>query len=614
MKVVKFFLLFLILPFFIAGQLAAAPPIDGKVNVEFINEFYEHLKKGNVVEAEIDEEARTLAWQGKDGYYRIYVSSDYASVKFANELREEYGVKVKYKGREASIWQAITSVALIVLIILLVAFSLFGGRGGVVGEGGPGDTLSKMFKSGARLFSKEGKEKTTFEDVAGCEEAKEELKEIIDFLKEPEKYAKLGGKIPKGVLLFGKPGTGKTLLARAVAGEAGTPFLSLAGSNFTQMYVGVGSARVRDLFDDAEKNAPCVIFIDEIDAMGRRRSSGDSQNEERENTLTQILDKMDGFYQHDKPIIVIAATNRPEILDEALLRPGRFTRHIPVDAPDVRGREAILKIHVKNIPLAPDVKLPELAKGTPGFVGADLANLINEAALHAVRYGKDKVWADDFEYAKDRVIMGLEKKILISEKERKIIAYHEAGHAVAANNLANADPVHKVTIVSRGMALGATQYLPKEDRRLHAKSYIIDQIVALLAGRAAEKMIFGDEEITNGAQNDIERATELAGKMVCEWGMSNLGPIAYGLRNQGTHSGGGSSLKNCSESTASEIDEEVKDIIQTRMNLANELLEKNKKALETLAQALLEKETLNAEDIEKIFEAVKNGHGGVILG
>lgn len=611
MKVTRFFLVFFILSFFGAGGAAAVPPRDGKVNVEFINEFYDHLKKGNVVDVEIDEKNRALAWQGKDNYYRIYVSSDYASREFAEELREKYGVKVKYKGHEESVWQAIIGVLLLVLIILLVAFSLFGGRGGVVGEGGSG-ALNKIFKSGARLFSKEeGRKITTFADVAGCEEAKEELKEIIDFLKEPEKYKKLGGKIPKGVLLFGRPGTGKTLLAKAVAGEADVPFFSIAGSNFTQMYVGVGSARVRDLFEDAEKNAPSVIFIDEIDAMGRRRSSGDSQNEERENTLTQILDKMDGFYESDKPIIIIAATNRPEILDEALLRPGRFTRHIPVDAPDIKGREEILKIHVKNVPLAPSVKLSELAKSMPGLVGADLANLVNEAALHAVRFGKDKVWLDDFEYAKDRVTMGLEKKILISENERKIIAYHEAGHAVAAKNLANADPVHKITIISRGMALGATQYLPKEDRRLHSKSYILDQIAALLAGRAAEKIIFGEKEITNGAQNDIERATELAGRMVREWGMSNLGPIAYGSSGQGMYPRGGG-VSSYSESTAREIDEEIKDIIQRQMDLAKELLEKNKKAFERLAQTLLEKETLNAEEIEKIFEAVKNS-GGIIL-
>lgn len=603
MKVLRFFVIFFVLALFGAGGAAAAPPRDGKVNVEFINEFYDHLKKGNVVEVEIDEEKRALAWQGKDNYYRIYVSSDYASREFAEELREKYGVKVKYKGHEESIWQAIMSVGLIVLIILLVAFSLFGGRGGVVGEGGPG-AINKIFKSGARLFSKEGKKITTFADVAGCEEAKDELKEIIDFLKEPEKFKKLGGKITKGVLLYGKSGTGKTLLAKAVAGEADVPFFDTSGPEFVQMYVGVGSARVRDLFDNAEKNAPCVIFIDEIDAMGRRRSSGDSQNEERENTLNQILVRMDGFYETDKPIIVIAATNRPEILDEALVRPGRFSRHISVDAPDVKGREEILKIHTKNVPLAPDVKLPELAKSTPGLVGADLANLVNEAALHAVRFGKDKVWPDDFEYAKDRVTMGLEKKILISENERKIIAYHEAGHAVAAKNLKNADPVHKVTIVSRGMALGATQYLPKEDRRLHSKSYILDQIAALLAGRAAEKIIFGEEEITNGAQNDIERATELAGRMVREWGMSNLGPVAYGSSGQGMYPRGGGAVPQISESTASEIDEEIKYIVQKRMDLAKELLEKNKKAFERLAQALLEKETLNAEEIEKIMNNV----------
>lgn len=593
----RFFMIFMALAIFGAGA-AGATPQDGNTNV-IISDFYEQLGKGDITGViKINEGNNLLCWRGKGNNYCAYAPSGFNSSAFVKEMHEK-GTKVEFIPRpQETVWSIIKGVFLMVAVILILSWFLFG-RGSVIGEGSPGDALSKMFKSGARLFSKEGRKITTFADVAGCDEAKEELKEIIDFLKDPEKYKKLGGKIPKGVLLFGRPGTGKTLCAKAVAGEAGVPFFSIAGSNFVQMYVGVGSARVRDLFEDAEKNAPSVIFIDEIDAMGRRRSSGDSQNEERENTLTQILDKMDGFYESDKPIIIIAATNRPEILDEALLRPGRFTRHIPVDSPDIRGREEILKIHVKNVPLAPDVKLSELAKGTPGFVGADLANLVNEAALRAARYSKDKVWADDIEYAKDRVTMGLEKKMLISENERKIIAYHEAGHAVAAKNLANADPVHKVTIISRGMALGATQYLPKEDRRLHTQSYILDQIAALLAGRAAEEMIFGPEERTNGAQNDIERATELAGRMIREWGMSNLGPISYGSSGQGMYPKGGG-VSSYSESTAREIDEEIKDIVQRRMDFAKELLEKNKEALERLARTLLEKETLNAEEIEKI--------------
>jgi len=467
---------------------------------------------------------------------------------------------------------------------------------------------SKAFsfiKVKAKLIT-DKKPEVTFNDVAGCDEAKEELKEVIEFLKNPQKFQKLGAKIPKGVLLVGPPGTGKTLLAKAVAGEAGVPFLSISGSDFVELFVGVGAARVRDLFEQARKNSPCIIFIDEIDAVGRLRGAGlGGGHDEREQTLNQILVEMDGFDTREG-IIVMAATNRPDILDPALLRPGRFDRRIVIPIPDVKGREEILKIHAKNKPLAEDVNLSIIAKGTPGFSGADLANLVNEAALLAARKGRDKITMEDFEEAKDKILMGVARKsMVLSEKERRQIAYHEAGHAILSLLLPNADPIHKVTIIPRGQALGVTQQLPKDDRYIYSKEYLIDQITVLMGGRVAEKLIFNT--LSTGAANDIDTATHIARKMVGEWGMSKrLGPVAFGKQEEEIFLGRELGLKRgISEKTSEIIDEEVKSIVEKAEKRAEEILKENIETLHNLAKALLEKEVLDAEEVKRI---VKKGN------
>ncbi len=459
-----------------------------------------------------------------------------------------------------------------------------------------------FIKVRAKLLT-DKKPEVTFNDVAGCDEAKEELKEVIEFLRNPQKFQKLGAKIPKGVLLVGPPGTGKTLLAKAVAGEAGVPFLSISGSDFVELFVGVGAARVRDLFEQARKNAPCIIFIDEIDAVGRLRGAGlGGGHDEREQTLNQILVEMDGF-DTKEGIIVMAATNRPDILDPALLRPGRFDRRIVIPIPDVKGREEILKIHAKNKPLADDVDLSVIAKGTPGFSGADLANLVNEAALLAARKGKDKIEMADFEEAKDKILMGVARKsMVLSEKERKQIAYHESGHAILSVLLPNADPIHKVTIIPRGKALGITQQLPEDDRHIYPKEYLIDQLTVLMGGRVAEKLVFGT--ISTGAANDIDTATQIARRMVGEWGMSEkVGPVAFGKQEEEVFLGRELGLKRgVSEKTSEMIDEEVKRIVEEAERKAEELLRKNIESLHRLANALLEKEVLDAEEVKKIVE------------
>jgi cell division protease FtsH len=448
----------------------------------------------------------------------------------------------------------------------------------------------------------EGGPKVTFQDVAGADEAKMELQEIIEFLKEPTKFQRLGGKIPRGVLLLGPPGTGKTLLARAVAGEAGVPFFSISGAEFVEMFVGVGASRVRDLFETGKKQAPAIIFIDEIDAVGRHRGAGlGGGHDEREQTLNQLLVEMDGFEQNSG-VIIIAATNRPDVLDPALLRPGRFDRQVVVDRPDVRGREGILKVHTRNIPLDQDVSLEILAKGTPGLAGADLANLVNEAALLAARQNCKSVAMLHFEEAKDKVMMGMERKsLIISEKEKKITAYHESGHVLVAKKIPEADPVHKVTIIPRGRALGVTTYLPIDEKHTYSKEYLEAMIAYALGGRAAEKLIFN--QYTTGAGNDIERATNLAHKMVCEWGMSEkLGPLAYGTKEEEIFLGREiTKSKNYSETTAITIDEEVKRIIMIGMERAEETLRENVDVLHRLAGALLEREILDGEEIDKVI-------------
>ncbi len=470
------------------------------------------------------------------------------------------------------------------------------------GGGGAGGSrgIFNFGKSRAKLNSN-STVKITFKDVAGADEAKQELEEIIEFLKEPSKFQKLGGKIPKGVLLLGPPGTGKTLMARAVAGEAGVPFFSISGADFVEMFVGVGASRVRDLFDQGKKNAPCIIFIDEIDAVGRHRGAGlGGGHDEREQTLNALLVEMDGFEQNNG-VIIIAATNRPDVLDPALLRPGRFDRQVVVDRPDVKGREGILKVHTKNIPLAPEVDLKVMAKGTPGLAGAELANLVNEAALLAARQNKKNVSMDDFEDAKDKVMMGMERKsMIISEKEKKTTAYHEIGHVLVALKIPESDPVHKVTIIPRGRALGVTTYLPVDEKHTYSKDYLEATIAYALGGRAAEKIVFNS--FTTGAGNDIEKATNLARKMVCEWGMSEkLGPLAYGKNEEELFLGREVTKHNdYSEKTAQEIDDEIRAIVVRGMERAETILTENMDLLHKLSEELLEREILDSDEIKKI--------------
>jgi cell division protease FtsH len=465
-----------------------------------------------------------------------------------------------------------------------------------------GNKALSFGKSRARLMSSQQK-KVTFKDVAGVEEAKEELTEIIEFLKEPQKFQKLGGRIPKGVLLMGPPGTGKTLLARAIAGEANVPFFSISGSDFVEMFVGVGASRVRDLFEQGKKNAPCIIFIDEIDAVGRHRGAGlGGGHDEREQTLNQLLVEMDGFESNDG-VILIAASNRPDVLDPALLRPGRFDRQVVVPLPDIRGREGILNVHTRKIPISEDVDVSVIARGTPGFSGAALANLVNEAALNAARYSRKMVAMSDFEGAKDKVLMGKERKsMVITESDKKVTAYHEAGHALVAYMVPESDPLHKVTIIPRGMALGLTQQLPETDKHNYTKEYVEGQIAILMGGRCAEQMFLDTE--TTGAANDIEVATERSHKMVTEWGMSPaMGPLAFGKKEEQIFLGREiAQHRDYSEATAIQIDQEVKRIVDEGYNHAKKILEENRDALVRLAEALLEYETLDSWEIEAIIK------------
>jgi cell division protease FtsH len=459
-----------------------------------------------------------------------------------------------------------------------------------------GNKALSFGKSRARLLSMQQK-KVTFKDVAGVEEAKEELREIIEFLREAQKFQKLGGRIPKGVLLVGPPGTGKTLLARAVAGEANVPFFSISGSDFVEMFVGVGASRVRDLFEQGKKNAPCIIFIDEIDAVGRHRGAGlGGGHDEREQTLNQLLVEMDGF-ESNEGVILMAATNRPDVLDPALLRPGRFDRRVVVSRPDVRGREEILRVHTRKIPLAEDVDLTVLARGTPGFSGADLANMVNEAALAAARQNRKAVLMFDFEVAKDKVLMGVERKSLIlTEEEKKVTAYHEAGHALVAAKLPGSDPVHKVTIIPRGMALGVTMQLPVDDRHNYTKEYLKTDLAILMGGRLAEEIFLN--QMSTGAGNDIERATEMARKMVCEWGMSDLGPLTFGKKEEQIFLGREiSQHRDYSEDTAIKIDGEVRKLVSQGYDTAKRILEDGRDTLQKIAMALLEREVLDASEV-----------------
>ncbi len=513
---------------------------------------------------------------------------------------DERNVKIRFV-TPSSEWTIILINSLPWILILVVW--LFIARRMQGGGGAKG--IFSFGKSRAKMFT-EDKMKVTFADVAGADEAKQELQEIIEFLQDPAKFQRLGGKIPKGALLLGPPGTGKTLLAKAVAGEAGVPFFSMSGADFVEMFVGVGASRVRDLFETGRKHAPCILFIDEMDAVGRHRGAGlGGGHDEREQTLNQLLVEMDGF-DTKEGVILIAATNRPDVLDSALLRPGRFDRQIVVDRPDVRGREGILKVHTKKIPLSSDINLEVLAKGTPGLSGADLANLVNEAALLAARKNRDKVVMDDFEDAKDKVMMGMERKsMIINEEEKKSTAYHESGHVLVSRLLPETDPVHKVTIIPRGTALGVTSYLPIDEKHNYSKSYLKSMLAQLLGGRAAEKIVF--DQFTTGAGNDIERATEIARKMVCEWGMSDvLGPVTFGKKEEEIFLGREiSQHRDYSEASAQEIDKEVRSIITEAQKTAEKLVKGNIKILHDLANALLEYEILDGEQIEKVMKGQK---------
>ena len=509
-------------------------------------------------------------------------------------LRDK-GVNVDIKESGSGSWVQILINA--VPFILLLAFWIFMMRQMQSG----GNKALSFGKSRARLHSSQQK-KVTFKDVAGVEEAKEELQEIIEFLREPQKFQKLGGRIPKGVLLIGPPGTGKTLLARAIAGEANVPFFSISGSDFVEMFVGVGASRVRDLFEQGKKNAPCIIFIDEIDAVGRHRGAGlGGGHDEREQTLNQLLVEMDGF-ESNEGVILVAATNRPDVLDPALLRPGRFDRRVVVGRPDVKGREMILRVHTKKTPLADDVDLSVVSRGTPGFAGADLANLVNEAALIAARQNRKVVTQADFELAKDKVIMGVERKsLIISDEEKRNTAYHEAGHALVAAVMPGADPLHKVTIIPRGMALGLTMQLPMDDKHSYSKQYLEAQLAILMAGRIAEEKHM--HHVTTGAGNDIERATELARKMVCEWGMSELGPLSFGKKEEQIFLGREiAQHRDYSEATALRIDEQVKKLVEAAYSRANGIIEEHSEALVQIAETLLEREVLDGSEVRALIE------------
>ncbi|MGA2039580.1 MAG: ATP-dependent zinc metalloprotease FtsH [Bryobacteraceae bacterium] len=513
------------------------------------------------------------------------------------KLLEDNGVNVESKDTSSSGWVSILINAS--PFIVVIAFWIFMMRQMQSG----GNKALSFGKSRARLHSTQQK-KVTFKDVAGVEEAKEELQEIIEFLREPQKFQKLGGRIPKGVLLVGPPGTGKTLLARAIAGEASVPFFSISGSDFVEMFVGVGASRVRDLFEQGKKNAPCIIFIDEIDAVGRHRGAGlGGGHDEREQTLNQLLVEMDGF-ESNEGVILVAATNRPDVLDPALLRPGRFDRRVVVGRPDVGGREAILRVHTKKIPLGDNVDLSVLGRGTPGLAGADLANLVNEAALNAARQNRKVVMMVDFELAKDKILMGAERKSLIlSDAEKRNTAYHEAGHALVAAVLPEADPLHKVTIIPRGMALGVTMQLPIDDKHSYSKDYLLAQLAILMAGRIAEENYM--HHMTTGAGNDIERATDLARKMVCEWGMSDLGPLSFGKKEEQIFLGREiAQHRDYSEETAIRIDAQVKKIVQGAYDTAEAIIKEHSDALVKIAETLLEREILDGNEVMQIVKGL----------
>jgi len=566
---------------------------EGQKDAELkTSQFMNEVEQNNVQEFVVDGmEVRGKLKNGSA--FHAKVPATYFTPEMLKSL-DSKGVNVDFRDINGGNWAWMIQVIPIVLIGAVWIFMIRQMQTG-------GNKALSFGKSRARLLSMQQK-KVTFKDVAGVEEAKEELREIIEFLREAQKFQKLGGRIPKGVLLVGPPGTGKTLLARAVAGEANVPFFSISGSDFVEMFVGVGASRVRDLFEQGKKNAPCIIFIDEIDAVGRHRGAGlGGGHDEREQTLNQLLVEMDGF-ESNEGVILMAATNRPDVLDPALLRPGRFDRRVVVSRPDVRGREEILRVHTRKIPLAEDVDLSVLARGTPGFSGADLANMVNEAALAAARQNRKAVLQYDFELAKDKVLMGVERKsLLLTDEEKKNTAYHEAGHALVAAKMPNSDPLHKVTIIPRGMALGVTMQLPTDDRHNYYKNYLETEIAILMGGRIAEELFLN--VMSTGAGNDIERATDMARKMVCEWGMSDLGPMTFGKKEEQIFLGREiAQHRDYSEDTAIKIDQEVRKLVNKGYTTAKQLISDNRDTLERIARALIEREVLDANEIKMLVE------------
>ena len=560
-------------------------------NISF-TALLDKVKAGEVKEVTIAAGEVHGVYQNPQLGFKTQVPANYPALY---DLLNDKKVIVTMKDTSSGGWVSILLNAS--PFIVLLAFWIFMMRQMQSG----GNKALSFGKSRARLHSTQQK-KVTFKDVAGVEEAKEELQEIIEFLREPQKFQKLGGRIPKGVLLIGPPGTGKTLLARAIAGEASVPFFSISGSDFVEMFVGVGASRVRDLFEQGKKNAPCIIFIDEIDAVGRHRGAGlGGGHDEREQTLNQLLVEMDGF-ESNEGVILVAATNRPDVLDPALLRPGRFDRRVVVGRPDVQGREAILRVHTKKIPLGDNVDLSVLARGTPGLAGADLANLVNESALNAARQNRKVVMMLDFELAKDKILMGAERKSMVmSEAEKRNTAYHEAGHALVAASLPNADPLHKVTIIPRGMALGVTMQLPIDDKHSYDKEYLLAQLAILMAGRIAEEKYM--HHMTTGAGNDIERATDLARKMVCEWGMSELGPMSYGKKEEQIFLGREiTQHRDYSEDTAIRIDAQVKKLVQGGYDTAEAVIDQHSDALVTIAEMLLVREILDGNEVTQLIK------------
>ncbi len=577
---------------------------SGVEKIEF-SEFMQRVKngqidsvkiKGNVVTGDLKSSNVTDL---KGSNYRTTIPNNYPDL-YTQLLKKVRKVEIEELNKNEWVSILLSWAPFVILIVFWIAMMRQQGGGKAFSFG----------KSKAKMFSGE-KNKVTFKDVAGVDEPKEELEEIIEFLKEPKKFQRLGGKIPTGVLLVGPPGTGKTLLAKAIAGEAEVPFFSISGSDFVELFVGVGASRVRDLFEEGKKHAPCIVFIDEIDAVGRQRGAGlGGGHDEREQTLNQLLVEMDGFAPNEG-VIIIAATNRPDILDSALLRPGRFDRRIVVLIPDVKGREEILKVHIKSIPISKDVDLKVLARSTPGFTGADIANMVNEAALWASRKGGKKVDMNDFEYAKDKVMMGTERRsVIISEKEKRTTAYHEAGHALVAVMEKEADPIHKVSIIPRGMALGITQQLPLDDKYTYSKPYLEAQLSVLFGGRASEELLL--DQMTTGAGNDLDRASSIARKMVCEWGMSSLGPLSFGKKDNMIFLGRDiMSHPEHSEDTSKKIDAEIRKIIDKAYKNSKRIIMENKDKLEKIAKLLLEKESLNINDINPIIYGKKHKKVGI---